>query len=84
MKQFMIFIPGPYHCVLYIKICRKVIGLESIPASVADAGENALLNGITNAAFHAGDIAKILDREFFEIQQPARYHHYRSPSKWDA
>jgi len=49
------------------KYVQKVIGLESIPAAVADAGENAVFNDISNVAFHAGDIAKILDQEFFEI-----------------
>ncbi|MCK9401420.1 MAG: 23S rRNA (uracil(1939)-C(5))-methyltransferase RlmD [Bacteroidales bacterium] len=48
------------------KYVRKVVGLESIPSAVADAGENAVLNGITNVTFHAGDIAKILNQEFFE------------------
>jgi 23S rRNA (uracil1939-C5)-methyltransferase len=48
------------------KYVSKVVGLEYIPAAVADAGENAVLNGITNISFHTGDIAKILDREFFD------------------
>jgi 23S rRNA (uracil1939-C5)-methyltransferase len=45
---------------------RKVIGLEYIPSAVTDAIENARLNAITNASFHSGDIAKVLDRDFFE------------------
>jgi 23S rRNA (uracil1939-C5)-methyltransferase len=48
------------------KYVEKVVGLESIPAAVADAGENAVLNGNANVTFHAGDIAKILNEEFFE------------------
>lgn len=48
------------------KYARKVVGLESIGAAVADAFENAMLNEITNVSFHAGDIAKILDQEFYE------------------
>jgi 23S rRNA (uracil1939-C5)-methyltransferase len=48
------------------KYVNKVIGMESIPAAIADAGENAVLNGIRNATFHTGDIAKILDGEFFD------------------
>lgn len=48
------------------KYVKKVVGLESIPSAVADAGENAVLNGITNVSFYTGDIAKILDKEFFE------------------
>jgi 23S rRNA (uracil1939-C5)-methyltransferase len=48
------------------KYVSKVVGLEFIPAAVADAGENAVLNGITNISFHTGDIARIMDREFFD------------------
>jgi 23S rRNA (uracil1939-C5)-methyltransferase len=48
------------------KYARKVVGLEYIGAAVADAFENAMLNGITNVSFHTGDIAKILDQEFFD------------------
>lgn len=48
------------------KYVGKVVGLESIPSAVADASENAILNGITNVTFHTGDIAKILNQEFFE------------------
>jgi 23S rRNA (uracil1939-C5)-methyltransferase len=48
------------------KYVEKVVGLESIPSAVADAGENAMLNRISNVTFFAGDIAKILNREFFE------------------
>jgi 23S rRNA (uracil1939-C5)-methyltransferase len=43
----------------------KVIGLEYISSAVTDALENATLNGITNTSFHTGDIAKILDQDFF-------------------
>jgi len=48
------------------KYVKKVVGLEYIDSAVGDAFENADLNGIENVSFHAGDIAKILDREFFE------------------
>jgi 23S rRNA (uracil1939-C5)-methyltransferase len=48
------------------KYAKKVVGLEYIGSAVTDAFENAALNGIGNVSFHAGDIAKILDREFFE------------------
>jgi 23S rRNA (uracil1939-C5)-methyltransferase len=48
------------------KYVKKVVGLEFIPAAVSDAVENAVLNCITNVSFHAGDIAKILNQEFFE------------------
>ena len=48
------------------KYVKKVVGLEYIDSAVGDAFENAGLNGIDNVSFHAGDIAKILDRDFFE------------------
>ncbi len=48
------------------KYAGKVIGMEYIPAAVSDAFENANLNSIDNVSFHAGDIAKILGKEFFE------------------
>jgi 23S rRNA (uracil1939-C5)-methyltransferase len=48
------------------KYVKKVVGMESTPAAVADADENAHLNGITNISFYTGDIAKILNQEFFE------------------
>jgi 23S rRNA (uracil1939-C5)-methyltransferase len=48
------------------KYSGNVVGLESIPDAVSDAFENAALNGITNVSFHAGDIAKILNREFYD------------------
>lgn len=47
------------------KYVNKVVGMEFIPSAVNDATENAVLNGITNVSFHVGDIAKILDNEFF-------------------
>lgn len=39
---------------------REVIGIEVIEAAVADAAENARLNGIGNARFFAADAAKTL------------------------
>jgi 23S rRNA (uracil1939-C5)-methyltransferase len=47
------------------KYVKKVVGMEFIPSAVSDADENAVLNGISNVSFHAGDIAKILDQDFF-------------------
>jgi 23S rRNA (uracil1939-C5)-methyltransferase len=38
----------------------SVIGVESIPEAVERAVENAKLNGIDNAKFHAGDVREIL------------------------
>lgn len=45
---------------------KKVVGIEYIDSAITDSYENANLNGVSNAAFHAGDIAKVLNREFFE------------------
>jgi 23S rRNA (uracil1939-C5)-methyltransferase len=48
------------------KYVNKVVGLEYIESAVEDAFENASLNGISNVSFFAGDIAQILDKEFFD------------------
>jgi 23S rRNA (uracil1939-C5)-methyltransferase len=48
------------------KYAHKVIGLEYVPSAVEDAFENAKLNGIDNVDFVAGDIARILNKEFFD------------------
>ncbi len=45
---------------------KKVVGIEYVEASVADARENARLNNIGNVSFFAGDMAKVLNHEFFE------------------
>ena len=39
---------------------EAVLGIEAIPAAVEDARENARLNGIENAYFLEGDVAKVL------------------------
>jgi 23S rRNA (uracil1939-C5)-methyltransferase len=43
----------------------SVIGVELVPEAVADAEHNAHLNGITNAAFIAGDVGKVLGHPSF-------------------
>ena len=45
--------------------CR-VIGVESVEAAIKDARENAAVNGITNAEFHAGPAEKIVPKLFKE------------------
>jgi 23S rRNA (uracil1939-C5)-methyltransferase len=45
---------------------KKVVGIEYVESSVADARENARLNNIGNVSFFAGDMAKVLNHEFFE------------------
>ncbi len=39
---------------------QAVLGIEAVPAAVEDARENARLNGIDNAFFLEGDVAKVL------------------------
>ena len=51
---------------------RKVLGIEVVEAAVADAGQNARLNGIENCEFLAGDAGKLLadlrqDRERVDL-----------------
>jgi len=43
---------------------KKVIGLEYVPESIADAKVNASLNNIDNTEFVAGDIKDLLSHEF--------------------
>ena len=43
---------------------RKVIGIEYVPEAIEDAKENAILNGIENATFYAGDMKDILTADF--------------------
>lgn len=45
---------------------RQVVGVEEISAAIADARENALLNGIENVQFYAGDVKDIVSPEFME------------------
>lgn len=49
------------------KHAAKVVGLEYVDMAVEDAKINASLNGITNATFIAGDMKKVLTREFIAI-----------------
>jgi 23S rRNA (uracil1939-C5)-methyltransferase len=48
------------------KYVKKVVGMEYNDAAISDSFENASFNGIGNVTFHSGDIAKILNKEFFE------------------
>ncbi|MBQ9473126.1 MAG: 23S rRNA (uracil(1939)-C(5))-methyltransferase RlmD [Bacteroidales bacterium] len=43
---------------------KKVVGIEYVEQAVADARINAMQNGIDNATFYAGDMAKVLTEEF--------------------
>lgn len=40
--------------------CRKLIGIELVPEAVESARQNAALNGISNAEFHAGKAEDVL------------------------
>jgi 23S rRNA (uracil1939-C5)-methyltransferase len=51
------------------KGAKAVLGIEAVEAAVADAGENARLNGIENMEFVQGDVAKIL-RAATDGEQP--------------
>ena len=44
----------------------RVVGAEIVPEAIADARNNAELNGITNVAFEAGDLRHLLDAAFVE------------------
>lgn len=44
--------------------CKKVIGIESVPESVAEADQNKLLNSIDNIEFITGFAEKELTEEF--------------------
>lgn len=46
----------------------RVVGVEMIEAAVADARENAGINGIEHAAFFAGDVIDVCNDEFFAAQ----------------
>jgi len=47
------------------KLAKKIIGVEMIEAAIADAKENATLNGIGDSEFYAGDVIDICNDEFF-------------------
>ena len=47
--------------------CRQVIGIEYVPEAIADAKENALLNGLGNTLFFAGDMKDILTDDFVKV-----------------
>lgn len=47
---------------------KKIIGVEMIPAAIADAKENAALNNLESASFFAGDVIEICNNDFFAAQ----------------
>lgn len=44
--------------------CEAVVGIEEVEAAIEDARGNAVLNGITNASFYAGDVKLVMDDDF--------------------
>lgn len=44
---------------------KKIVGVELIDAAIADAKENAALNGIGHSFFTAGDVIDVCNDEFF-------------------
>jgi 23S rRNA (uracil1939-C5)-methyltransferase len=51
------------------KLAKKIIGVEVIEDAIADAKENAVLNGLENAIFFAGDVIDVCDDAFFEANE---------------
>jgi len=45
---------------------KKVVGIEYVESAIEDAFQNSGINGITNTAFFAGDLARVLDPAFAE------------------
>ena len=48
-------------------LCDRVVGIEYVEEAIADARENAEVNGISNCTFYAGDMAKVLTEEFVSV-----------------
>lgn len=46
--------------------CKKVVGIEYVEEAIADARENAAMNGFDNCTFYAGDMAKVLTDDFVQ------------------
>ena len=46
------------------KQARQVVGIEYVPEAIEDAKENARFNNIDNCLFYAGDMKKVLDKDF--------------------
>lgn len=48
------------------KNAKKVIGVEAVPAAIADAKVNAERNNITNCEFYVGDMKNVFNDAFIE------------------
>ena len=49
------------------KDAEKVVGVEYIADAIDDAKENSALNDIDNTVFYSGDIVKVMNNEFIEV-----------------
>jgi 23S rRNA (uracil1939-C5)-methyltransferase len=47
-------------------LAKKVVGIEYVEEAIVDAKANALLNGVSNCDFYAGDMKEVLSLEFIE------------------
>jgi 23S rRNA (uracil1939-C5)-methyltransferase len=47
------------------KGAKQIIGVEAIEEAIADAKENAAMNGLANTNFYAGDVIHICNDDFF-------------------
>ncbi len=48
------------------KKSKKVVGIEYVPEAIEDAKENSKLNNINNTSFYAGDMKRVLDKNFVQ------------------
>jgi 23S rRNA (uracil1939-C5)-methyltransferase len=46
---------------------NKVVGVEYVPSAIEDAHINSEINQIDNTIFYAGDLAKVLNDEFVQL-----------------
>lgn len=51
--------------------CKKVIGIEYVEDAILDARINSSANGIDNTEFFAGDMKKVLNRDFIRLHGKA-------------
>ena len=49
------------------KNAGKIIGVDVIKDAITDAKENALLNGLNDTSFFAGDVIEVCNDEFFDL-----------------
>lgn len=50
------------------KDAKRVVGIESVPAAIEDARENAKLNNINNCIFETGEVESLLSHDYFMKQ----------------